>query len=224
MATSENLISIPGRLHSVATEGHVAGADEIYDDDMQMLQSAINADLKNGTLYPVNVNTLTPSSTFVKNAIIGINGVLYRATKNTSNLPCTFVIESGAFVTHTVNGKIAFVISNAAPNTDWEIFTDASIEYWIENINAALQTKALASDLTTHTSNSDIHVTAANKSTWNGKQDAISDLSTIRSNASAGASAVQPTDTYSDGSTTYTVDQLLQAVADFMSNTVVVQN
>jgi len=33
MATNENLIPIPGRLHSVATEGHVAGADEIYDDE-----------------------------------------------------------------------------------------------------------------------------------------------------------------------------------------------
>ena len=32
------------------------------------------------------------------------------------------------------------------------------------------------------------------KSTWNGKQDTISDLSTIRSGAAAGATAVQPTD------------------------------
>ena len=35
MANNENLIPIPGRLHSVATEGHVAGADEIYDDTQQ---------------------------------------------------------------------------------------------------------------------------------------------------------------------------------------------
>lgn len=43
MATTETLIPIPGRLHSVASEGHVAGADEIYDDTSSMLQSAINA-------------------------------------------------------------------------------------------------------------------------------------------------------------------------------------
>jgi hypothetical protein len=43
MATNENLIPIPGRLHSVASEGHVAGANEIYDDTSSMLQSAINA-------------------------------------------------------------------------------------------------------------------------------------------------------------------------------------
>ena len=44
MATNEQLIPIPGRLHSVATEGHVAGADEIYDDNLSKLQSALNAD------------------------------------------------------------------------------------------------------------------------------------------------------------------------------------
>lgn len=35
------------------------------------------------------------------------------------------------------------------------------------------------------------NITAANISTWNGKQDVISDLSTIRSGASAGATAYQ---------------------------------
>jgi hypothetical protein len=43
-----------------------------------------------------------------------------------------------------------------------------------------------------HISNSNIHVTASQKTTWSGKQDAISDLATIRSGAAAGATAVQP--------------------------------
>jgi len=46
MANNEALIRIPGRLHSVATEGHVAGANEIYDDSQGKLQSAINADVQ----------------------------------------------------------------------------------------------------------------------------------------------------------------------------------
>ena len=37
-------------------------------------------------------------------------------------------------------------------------------------------------------------VTASEKAAWNGKQDTISDLATIRSGASAGATAVQPDD------------------------------
>ena len=45
-----------------------------------------------------------------------------------------------------------------------------------------------------HVANSDIHVTLSDKSTWNAKQDAISDLATIRSGAAAGATAIQPGD------------------------------
>lgn len=144
-------------------------------------------------LYPVDVNTLTPSSTFVKNAVIGINGVLYRAKKATSNLPVTLTVQDGAFVIHTVNGKIAFVVSSSTLNADWEIFTDASVEYWIESVNAALA----------------------------AKQDAISDLATIRSNATA---AVKKTDQYTVGGVSYSADDLLQEVANFMSKTIVVQS
>lgn len=46
--------------------------------------------------------------------------------------------------------------------------------------------------LTTHTDNTTIHVTASDKTAWSQKQNAISDLDTIRSGASAGATAVQP--------------------------------
>ena len=43
-----------------------------------------------------------------------------------------------------------------------------------------------------HIADTTIHVTAADKTAWSGKQDAISDLSTIRSGAALGATAVQP--------------------------------
>lgn len=46
----------------------------------------------------------------------------------------------------------------------------------------------------THIADTTIHVTAADKTAWNGKQDAISDLSTIRSGAALGATSVQPSD------------------------------
>ena len=43
--------------------------------------------------------------------------------------------------------------------------------------------------LTAHTADTNVHVTTAQTNTWNGKQDAISDLQTIRNNASSGATA-----------------------------------
>lgn len=45
-----------------------------------------------------------------------------------------------------------------------------------------------------HIADTTIHVTAADKTAWNGKQDAISDLATIRSGAALGATSIQPSD------------------------------
>ena len=46
----------------------------------------------------------------------------------------------------------------------------------------------------THIADGDIHVTAAQKTAWTAKQDAIGDLATIRSGAAAGATALQAAD------------------------------
>ena len=100
-----------------------------------------------GALLPVNIATLTPSSTFVKNNVVGINGVLYRATQATGNLPCTMVTSGGSFVTNTVNGKTSFTVSDPTPNEGWEIWSDASIEYWIQQLNALIAAKASVSDV-----------------------------------------------------------------------------
>ena len=145
-----------------------------------------------GALHPVNVNTLTPSSTFVKNAIIGINGVIYRATKNTTHFPVVLVTQDGAFVVNTTaTGKIAFVTSSQTIDADWEVFTDAAIEYWVETLNSALA----------------------------AKQDAIADLEAIRANAQ---NAVKATDEYTVDGVSYPVSVLLQSVANLMSKTIVV--
>lgn len=48
----------------------------------------------------------------------------------------------------------------------------------------------------THVADEDIHVTSSQKTAWTAKQDAISDLATIRSNAQAGAGAATTIATY----------------------------
>ena len=66
-----------------------------------------------------------------------------------------------------------------------------------EQEKATLESGLTSSDKTAynnHIANTDIHVTSAQKSAWNAKQDAISDLSDIRSGAESGATAVQPGD------------------------------
>lgn len=84
-------------------------------------------------------------------------------------------------------------------NDDFAVVTDAP-DYQ-EKLNQ-IQMNAVNSGITTqlvtlydnHVANTIIHVTAQDKTNWNGKQNAISDLDTIRSGASAGSTAVQPND------------------------------
>ena len=53
MATNENLIPIPGRLHSVASDEIVSGANEIYDDKLSNNQENLNTGFTNDidTIY-----------------------------------------------------------------------------------------------------------------------------------------------------------------------------
>ena len=39
------MINIPGRLHSVATDGQVVGADEVFDDEKGKTQKEINDEI-----------------------------------------------------------------------------------------------------------------------------------------------------------------------------------
>ena len=105
---------------------------------------------------PVDVNTLTPTSTFVANAIIGINGVIYRAKQATSHFPVPLVIDNNAFVIQVVDGKIVFSVSSNTIHQDWEQWTDAAIEYWKAQLDArvsALENKTITYNNKTYTVN-----------------------------------------------------------------------
>lgn len=110
--------------------------------------AAVKTYVDGRSLVPVNMNALTTTSTFVEGNVMGLNGILYRAKRNTSNFPVVFMVQDGEFVTHTINGNLAYVISDWTLNSDWEVFMDASIGYTL-----ASKQDALAFD-TTPTNNS----------------------------------------------------------------------
>lgn len=93
--------------------------------NLGQLQMAYEA----GALLPVDISTLTPASTFPKNAVIGIGGVLYRAKRATASMPLTMVVSDGKFVTHEVNGQQAFVVQDMTVTADWEVWMDAGLSY-----------------------------------------------------------------------------------------------
>ena len=79
----------------------------------------------------------------------------------------------------------------AQVNADWTA-TSGAAQILNKPTLAAVATSGNASDLTQDATHR--LVTDTEKATWNAKQDAIGDLSTIRSGAAAGATAVQPND------------------------------
>jgi len=76
-------------------------------------------------------------------------------------------------------------------STDAPDFQEKLTDVQMNAVNSGITTH-LVSLYSGHVANTTIHVTAQDKTNWNGKQNAISDLDTIRSGASAGATAVQP--------------------------------
>lgn len=96
--------------------------------------------------------------------------------------------KSAKYVVASINGGITwgFVIT----------FSDTTFsQAQMDAINSGV-TSAKRGSYDSHIQNTGIHVTAQDKTTWSGKQDAISDLNTIRSGAAKGATAMQEDDVY----------------------------
>jgi hypothetical protein len=78
--------------------------------------------------------------------------------------------------------------NDLAISTDAPDFQEKLTDVQMNAVNSGITTQ-LVSLYSGHVSDTTIHVTAQEKTTWNNKQDPINDLATIRSNAQAGKSA-----------------------------------
>lgn len=72
---------------------------------------------------------------------------------------------------------------------------------------------ALSSATVAHINSAASHVSATDRTTWNGKQDAISDLGTIRNNALSGASAYTMVNALSAATTAHTANTTVHVTA-----------
>lgn len=91
------------------------------------------------SLNPVDVEDITTDSTFAINDVMSLNGVIYRCTTPTSNTPLTFVTSGNNFVYTELNGKKAFVVASEAIQSDWEVWLDTGMGYYIEYFLTATQ-------------------------------------------------------------------------------------
>lgn len=131
--------------------------------------------LIDGMVQNVEIKDVTISGESVTCLVISFNT---DAGKQDINVPLTDIFDASNYYTKTeTDNKIAEATSGKA---------DASAV--TESINAAVSGKADSSTvagiknaLSTHTANTDVHVTTSDKSTWSGKQDALVNQVNIKS-------------------------------------------
>ncbi len=143
----------------------------------------VNA-LPDSTKYGASFSLTMDSTTYkVSASLKDQNGDALGAVQ-TIDLPLESVVVSGTYdattkevvLTLQDGSEIRFSVADLVDGLQTEI-TDAN---------------KLSADLVDDSTTVNKFVTSAEKATWNGKQDAISDLETIRAGASKGATAVQP--------------------------------
>ena len=142
--------------------------------------------LPNTTKYGAALSLTINSTTYVVTAQLKDQDGNNLGTAQTIDLPLESVVVSGAY--DSVTKEVVLTLQDGS-----------KIRFSVADLVSGLQTEItalnmLSADLVDDTSTTHKFVTTTEKSTWNGKQDAISDLATIRSGAAAGATAVQPGD------------------------------
>lgn len=152
------------------------------------------------TAYATNAN-LTAHTADTTVHVTSTEKSTWNGKANTSDIKITGLTVGGTNA--TVTNKVA-AVPTASTSTFGVVKVPAQATSFLTNSNGTISVAtgtganqvakgsdfaAVSAATTAHTADTTIHVTAANKTTWDGKQDAISDLATIRNNASSGASA-----------------------------------
>lgn len=127
------------------------------------------------------------------------NVYTYKGSKATyEELPSTGNVTGDVWNVVAAHGNIPAGTNYAWDGNQWDSL-GGSVD---------LSTYITNDTFTEHTSNTDVHVTTTEKNTWSGKQDAISDLETIRNNASSGKNAYDTVEANKDNwGAAYTVSQ-----------------
>ena len=211
------------------------GQDDLYIRDQEAQEElsqiptlyATKAALLQATIIPVNLGDMTPQTTFVKNNILAINGVQYRAKKDTTHFPVVLLTDGGQFVVNIVNGAPAYVVSDYTLDADWEIWGDAGIPQTLANMQQDLDDALADLSRTAHKIQEDCDTTLQQIQTSTGQ--AVEEIEAgqtqfINEATSIIGQSLKSTSRIitSDGQTQYTVQQLLTAMADLMGHTVVV--
>lgn len=160
-----------------------ADKDSVYtksETEEKISDYALSVDTKYSASLSLTVNT----STYVLTAQLKDQNGDNLGSAQTVDLPLESVVVGGTYDDTTK--KVKLTLQNGS-----------SVEFSVADLVAGLQSEITANnklnaDLVDDSTSVNKFVTASEKTTWNNKQNAISDLATIKSGASLGSTAVQP--------------------------------
>lgn len=139
--------------------------------------------LSDSTKYGAGLSLTINSTNYVMTAQLKDQDGNNLGTEQTIDLPLESVVVSGSY--DSVNKKIVLTLQNGT-----------TIDIPVGDLISGLQTEItennkLNADLVDDSTSTNKFVTASDITTWNGKQDVISDLATIRAGAALGATSTQ---------------------------------
>lgn len=187
--TNYNNLTNKPTINGVTVQGSLTTGD-------LLITAADVGALPSGTKYGADFALSIDSQTFVVTAQLKDQDGNNLGQAKTIDLPLETMVVSGSYDDTTQ--KIILTLKNGQ-----------TVEFSVADLVSGLQSEItlnnkLDADLVSDVSSENKFVTAAEKAAWNGKQNTISDLSTIRSGAAAGATALQQSDvtsTYSASGT-----------------------
>lgn len=199
-----------------AIKDHSVTSDKLADNVIPTDASiaAMGFTKNSGTITGITMNGTSKGTTGVVNLGTVITDVSNLATKSAAIGSLSLALDSSTYkitlsgtkvdgTSFTVQNVIdlpleSVVVNGSYNNTTKKVVltlqNGSSVEFSVADLVAGLQSEITSSNklsadlIKDGTTNKT--VTATEKSTWNGKQNAISDLDTIRANASAGAAKV----------------------------------
>lgn len=156
-------------------------ADGTFSEAIALGANATNVDMANGKTLETTIEEIESSfdNYYDKDTVNTMLGDL--SSLNilvVETLPATDISTSTIYLKpNTQSGTDNIYDEYIYVNNKWEIIGSTAVDlsnfYDKTTIDTKLADKATAADLTAHTSDTDIHVTADNKTTWNEKQDAL---------------------------------------------------
>lgn len=170
---------------SDAVSGHITDTNNPHS-----VTAAQTGALPNTTKYGATLSLTIDSTTYVVTAQLKDQDGNNLGTAQTIDLPLESVVVSGSYDSATK--EVVLTLQGGS-----------TIRFSVADLVSGLQTEItalnmLSADLVDDTNTTHKFVTTTEKSTWSGKQDAISDLATIRSNAQAGKAVSDTIATYGD--------------------------